>query len=78
MYFFPIFQQYLSKQVSLIFAGDFNSTPEFEVYRLMTSQMAGFDDIEWAESKHFDSVLPLFFPSCLATFLVMFFFGLFL
>lgn len=43
--------KYPSKQVSLIFTGDFNSTPEFEVYRLMTSQMAGFDDIDWAEKE---------------------------
>lgn len=44
-------QQHPNKEVSLIFTGDFNSTPEFEVYRLMTSQMAGFDDIDWADSK---------------------------
>ncbi|XP_045599255.2 2',5'-phosphodiesterase 12 [Procambarus clarkii] len=36
------------KEVSLIFCGDFNSTPEFEVYRLMTTQLVDFDDIDWS------------------------------
>ncbi|XP_042233315.1 2',5'-phosphodiesterase 12-like isoform X2 [Homarus americanus] len=46
--------KYPDKDVALIFCGDFNSTPEFEVYRLMTSQFVDFDDIDWSkkESEH--------------------------
>lgn len=44
--------KYPEKEVSLLFAGDFNSTPEFEVYRLMTCQMAGFDDIDWTDKEN--------------------------
>ncbi|CAL4076774.1 unnamed protein product, partial [Meganyctiphanes norvegica] len=36
-----------SKDVSLLFCGDFNSTPEFGVYRLMTSQFIDTDDMDW-------------------------------
>ncbi|KAK8737191.1 hypothetical protein OTU49_004376 [Cherax quadricarinatus] len=35
------------KEVSLIFCGDFNSTPECGVYRLMTTQLIDFDDMDW-------------------------------
>ncbi|KAG0718713.1 2',5'-phosphodiesterase 12 [Chionoecetes opilio] len=44
--------KYPEKEVSLLFTGDFNSTPEFEVYRLMTSQMAGFDDVDWTDKEN--------------------------
>lgn len=44
--------KYPEKEVSMLFAGDFNSTPEFDVYRLMTSQMASFDDIDWSDKEN--------------------------
>ncbi|KAK8737192.1 hypothetical protein OTU49_004376 [Cherax quadricarinatus] len=39
--------QHPEKEVSLIFCGDFNSTPECGVYRLMTTQLIDFDDMDW-------------------------------
>ena len=55
-FFLPITSQYPEKKVSLMFCGDFNSTPEFEVYRLMLAQMATFDDIDWTDSMNFINV----------------------
>lgn len=36
------------KEVALLFCGDFNSTPEFGVYRLMTTQLIDFEDVDWS------------------------------
>lgn len=41
--------------MSLVFCGDFNSTPEFAVYRLMTQQWVGEDDMDWASGKTLSS-----------------------
>lgn len=39
------------RNVSCIFCGDFNSTPEWGVYRLITTQHIGADCIDWASNK---------------------------
>lgn len=36
------------KDVSLLFCGDFNSTPEFGIYRFMTTQLIDSEDIDWS------------------------------
>merc|ERR1719342_416264 len=40
-----------SKDVALLFCGDFNSTPEFGVYRLMTTQFIDTDDMDWNSNE---------------------------
>jgi len=39
------------RSVSCIFCGDFNSTPEWGVYRLITTQHIAEDCIDWASNK---------------------------
>ncbi|KAK3861133.1 hypothetical protein Pcinc_032865 [Petrolisthes cinctipes] len=50
--------KYPEKEVCLVFCGDFNSTPEFAVYRLMTQQWVGEDDIDWssADGEHIEGL----------------------
>ncbi|XP_068201007.1 2',5'-phosphodiesterase 12 [Palaemon carinicauda] len=36
------------KDVSLLFCGDFNSTPEFGIYRFMTTQLIDTEDVDWS------------------------------
>ncbi|XP_064117001.1 2',5'-phosphodiesterase 12-like isoform X2 [Macrobrachium nipponense] len=36
------------KDVSLFFCGDFNSTPEFGIYRFMTTQLIDSEDVDWS------------------------------
>ncbi|XP_045623976.2 LOW QUALITY PROTEIN: 2',5'-phosphodiesterase 12 [Procambarus clarkii] len=47
--------EYPDKEVSLLFCGDFNSTPESAVYRFMTKQHVGSDDDVW-KSKYSECV----------------------
>ncbi|XP_069691663.1 2',5'-phosphodiesterase 12 isoform X1 [Periplaneta americana] len=39
------------RRVSCVFCGDFNSTPEWGVYRLITTQHASEDSIDWSSNK---------------------------
>lgn len=43
--------QHPEKDISLLFCGDFNSTPEFGVYRFMKTQFIDVDDPDWNSSK---------------------------
>ncbi|KAF4518026.1 hypothetical protein B566_EDAN009259 [Ephemera danica] len=44
-------QQKVNNRVSLLFCGDFNSTPEFGVYRLMTQKYIPSDYADWSSNE---------------------------
>lgn len=51
----------LSTEISILFCGDFNSTPECGIYKLMTEKLVESDFIDFKSSKYNSSFVTLFF-----------------
>lgn len=50
--------QYPNKNVSIIFCGDFNSTPDCGIFKFMTQGSVSQDVSDWESSEFFTYLLP--------------------